>query len=56
LIRLLYNIGNEKQPRAVADPWGQIGATVLQKRLWRPLEWRPFAKNAPFLVSMEVET
>ena len=26
---------------------GQFGATAPPKPLWRPLEWRPFAVNAP---------
>ena len=26
---------------------GQFGATSPPKRLWRPLEWRPFAIKAP---------
>ena len=26
---------------------GKFGATAYPKPLWRPLEWRPFAINAP---------
>jgi len=30
----------------VADPGGSLGQ-LPPKRLWRPVEWRPFAINAP---------
>jgi len=31
----------------VANPGGVFDATAPPKCLWRPLEWRPFARNAP---------
>jgi len=32
---------------AVADPgWGSLGQ-LPPKPMWRPLDWRPFATNAP---------
>jgi len=44
---------------------GSLGQLLPPKPLWRPLEWRPFAINAPpfggnrkspFLVPVEIET
>jgi len=40
----------------VADPGGAVWGNCPTNPLWRPLEWRPFAINAPFLVPMEIET
>jgi len=31
----------------VADPGGAVWGNCPPKPLWRPLEWRPFAINAP---------
>jgi len=40
----------------VTDPRGVVWGNCPRKRLWRPVEFRPFDINAPFLEPIDVET